>query len=201
VPPTVRTPAQIVRFVDDLAAAVVPGCCNIYADGCDDSQFDGPQDGPARRRENLCRYLTAHWDAPIVLVGEAPGYKGARVCGVPLTSAFILDGYGEREGTATMVHEALRDFDLARHVLLWNAVPWHPHKPGEPRTNRRPGESEIAAGRPFLERVTKDRLVVPVGDVAAKTVGAAGIRHPQNGGKSEFRAGLEMLRRQLTMVP
>src|SRR5262245_61904821 len=90
------------------------------------------------RRERLLEYLEARADAPLLLVGEAAGYRGARVSGIPFTSERQLSGTGPAEGTATIVHRVLDELGLEKSVLLWNVVPTHPHRPGEPRSNRRP---------------------------------------------------------------
>ena len=87
----------------------------------------------------------------------------------------------------------LDELGLEEHVLLWNVVPTHPHRPGEPSSNRRPRADEIEASRPFLELLAAGRRVVPVGRIAEAALGMAGIRHPSHGGAQEFRAGLAAL--------
>ena len=129
----------------------------------------------------------------LLLVGEAAGYRGARVSGVPFTSERQLTGAGPAEATATIVHRVLAELGIEDDVLLWNVVPTHPHRPGEPDSNRRPRVDEIEASRSFLERLAAGRQVVPVGRVAEGVIGTAGIRHPSHGGASEFRAGLAAL--------
>jgi uracil-DNA glycosylase len=142
----------------------------------------------------LCRrladYLERRAGAGLLLVGEAAGYRGARVSGIPFTSERQLTGSGPAEATATIVHGVLAELGLEEHVLLWNVVPTHPHRPGEPRSNRRPRAAEIEASRPFLEALAVGRLVVPVGRVAEAELGTAGIRHPSHGGARAFRDGL-----------
>ena len=81
--------------------------------------------------------------ASILLVGEAAGYRGARVSGVPFTSERQLAGVGPAEASATIVHRALDELDLEEHVLLWNVVPTHP---GTIDSNRTPSRSEVEAG-------------------------------------------------------
>ena len=78
------------------------------------------------RRERLRAYLAARRDAPILLVGEAAGYRGARVSGIPFTSERQLTGTGPAEASATVVHDALADLGATDEVLLWNVVPTHP---------------------------------------------------------------------------
>jgi Uracil DNA glycosylase superfamily len=144
-------------------------------------------------RNRLSDYLARRLGAQLLLVGEAAGYRGARVSGLPFTSERQLTGTGPAEATATIVHRVLAELGVEDDVLLWNVVPTHPHRPGEPDSNRRPRADEIEASRPFLEQLAAGRRVVPVGRVAEVAIGMAGLRHPSHGGASEFRAGLAAL--------
>jgi len=144
-------------------------------------------------RTRLAGYLEARADAPVLLVGEAAGYRGARVSGLPFTSERQLTGTGPAEASATIVHRVLAELGLEENVLLWNVVPTHPHHLGQPASNRRPSAAEIAASRPFLDELASGRRVVPVGRLAESALGLAGIRHPSHGGAAEFRAGLRQL--------
>jgi uracil-DNA glycosylase len=141
----------------------------------------------------LANYLVRRADAELLLVGEAAGYRGARLSGIPFTSERQLTGRGPAEASATIVHRVLEELGLEEHVLLWNVVPTHPHLPGEPSSNRRPRADEIEASRPFLEQLAAGRHLVPVGRIAEAALGKAGIRHPSHGGAQEFRAGLAAL--------
>jgi uracil-DNA glycosylase len=138
-------------------------------------------------RERLGSYLASRRGAAILLVGEAAGYRGARVSGIPFTSERQLTGWGPAEASATIVHRALHELGLEEDVLLWNVVPTHP---GTPTSNRRPSRAEIAAGLPFLERLARGRRVIAVGRIAAEATGAPYVRHPSRGGARRFRAGL-----------
>ena len=141
----------------------------------------------------LDEYLVHAFDVRIILVGEAAGYRGARVSGLPFTSERQLTGAGPAEATATIVHRVLAELRIEQDVLLWNVVPTHPHRRGEPASNRRPSAKEIAAARPFLDELAVGRQVVPVGRVAEAVLGIEGIRHPSHGGAAAFRAGLARL--------
>jgi uracil-DNA glycosylase len=139
------------------------------------------------RRERLREYLDAHRSAPVILVGEAAGYRGARVSGVPFTSERQLTGTGPAEASATIVHRVLAQLGVEDDVLLWNVVPTHP---GTRTSNRRPTNAEIRAARPFLDELTRGRRVVAVGRLAAAVLEAPYVRHPSHGGAAAFAAGL-----------
>lgn len=143
------------------------------------------------RRQRLIAYLDTHLDAPVLLVGEAPGYRGARVSGIPFTSEQQLTRSGPAEATATVVHRVLVELGLEESVLLWNVVPTHP---GTATTNRAPTREEIAAGLPFARALAAGRRVVAVGRLAHAALGGPRVRHPSHGGAREFRAGLIELR-------
>lgn len=123
-------------------------------------------------------------------MGEAAGYRGARVSGVPFTSERQLSGSGPAEATATIVHRTLAELGLEEDVLLWNVVPTHPHHPGEPESNRRPTKLEVREAMCFLERLVAGRRTIAVGRLAHTVLGGAYVRHPSHGGSAEFRAGL-----------
>jgi uracil-DNA glycosylase len=139
------------------------------------------------RRERLYDYLQLHADASVVLVGEAAGYRGARVSGIPFTSERQLTGAGPAEATATIVHRVLRELGIEDDVLLWNVVPTHP---GTATSNRAPTRAEIRTARWFLDELARGRRTVAVGRVAAAALGAPYVRHPSHGGAAAFAAGL-----------
>jgi uracil-DNA glycosylase len=138
-------------------------------------------------RERLEGYLEDRRDAPLVLVGEAAGYRGARISGIAFTSERQLTGRGPTEATATIVHRVLVELGLEDSVLLWNVVPTHP---GTASTNRRPTRAEIDAALPFLRQLMRGRRAVAVGRVAHAVLGGQYIRHPSHGGAQAFRAGV-----------
>lgn len=164
-------------FVDELSEARIGATFNQYT-------------GSELRRRRLAEYLGSREEAPLVVVGEAAGYRGARVSGIPFTSERQLSGSGPAEATATIVHGALAELELEEEVLLWNVVPTHPHSPDEPESNRRPTTDEVREAMHFLEQVTARRQTIPIGRLAHSVLGGRYVRHPSHGGSAEFRAGL-----------
>jgi uracil-DNA glycosylase len=162
-------------FVDRLARATIGATHNQYADS-------------GLRRARLRAHLADPARAATVLVGEAAGYRGARVSGIAFTSERQLTGSGPAEATATIVQRVLIELGLEDEVLLWNVVPTHP---GTPRSNRCPTSEEVRAARPFLEELVCGRRVVAVGRLAAEALDAPYVRHPSHGGARAFAAGLQ----------
>lgn len=162
-------------LVDRLARATIGCTFNQYSES-------------ALLRDRLEAYLDARADAPVVLVGEAAGYRGARVSGIPFTSERQVSGAGPTEATATIVHRVLAALGVEEDVLLWNVVPTHPGTAG---SNRRPTRAEVEAAAPFLAEVTRGRTAIAVGRLAEAALDAPYIRHPSHGGASAFEEGLE----------
>jgi uracil-DNA glycosylase len=139
------------------------------------------------RRERLEAYLDSRCGALLLLVGEAAGYRGARISGLPFTSERQLTGTGPAEATATIVHRVLADLGIEEAVLLWNVVPTHP---GTATTNRRPSRAEVEAALPFLKELARGRRTIAVGRLAHSALGDPYVRHPSHGGSEAFRLGL-----------
>ena len=125
------------------------------------------------RQANLTHYLEqmAKRRPMVLLVGEAPGYRGCGLTGVPFTSeqilvngpevlfgpssAFQISGDASRptgEASATIVWEVLRQYP-DRLPLIWNACPFHPHKPDNQQSNRPPVQAELELGIGILSRL------------------------------------------------
>jgi hypothetical protein len=162
------------ELVDRLAAAEIGETFNQYADS-------------AFRHGRLRSYLDSHAGAKVVLIGEAAGYRGARVSGIPFTSERQLTGSGPAEATATIVHRVLARLGVEDEVLLWNLVPTHP---GTQSSNRRPTRAEVEASAPFLGELTRGRVAIAVGRLAAAALDAPYVRHPSHGGAVAFEEGL-----------
>jgi hypothetical protein len=172
-PPRPRRGRLPTTLVERLAATRIGDTFNQYRD--------------PRRAERLTRYLERGEAAPLLLVGEAAGYRGARISGIPFTSERQLTGTGPSEATATILHRVLADLGLFDEVLLWNVVPTHP---GTDNSNRAPTRAEIEAGVPFVRELARGRRVFAVGRIAEAALGAPFVRHPSRGGAAAFRETL-----------
>jgi hypothetical protein len=171
------TVERLEHLIDHLATARIGATYNQYARS-------------ELRCSRLSAYLESHACAETILVGEAAGYRGARISGIPFTSERQLTGTGPAEATATIVHRVLSELGLEETVLLWNVVPTHP---GTACSNRPPTRAEIAAAAPFLDELTGGRRVIPVGRIAGAVFGAPHLRHPSHGGATLFAEGLRRM--------
>jgi uracil-DNA glycosylase len=183
--------------------------------------FDHSERDNTIRRRNLELYLNqlAERRPATLLLGEAPSYRGMRVTGVPFTNTTILrrgiphfgllgtaNGYEvpdaprvAAEPTATVMWNALVELDFL--PVLWSAYPLHPHRPGNPLSNRRPSAREAtewAWSWQELMDVFSIRSVVAVGNVAHDILVKSGlsvprVRHPAQGGRDKFTLGLREL--------
>ena len=115
-------------------------------------------------RKNLREYLEKHKNSQILFVGEAPGYKGCAKTGVPFTS-------DSGEISSKVLRGAIEKYSSNTDILMWNAFPFHPHKKGERKSNRKPSKAEVqSAGwmimNYFLEVFPNIKCVASVGNVA-----------------------------------
>jgi hypothetical protein len=192
----------------------VTGLFNPWRDCC---PHDAAGNGPAEKLDRLALHLDC---APeFILAGEAPGYAGCRYSGIAFTSERLLgEGAIPRipvlsgrlstrrlpfsEPSATIVWKTLYRLGIAERTILWNALQLHPHRPDNLWSNRTPTPSEILLGEPALriliEAYPKARIIA----VGKKSEGllqgmgiptAGSVRHPANGGATEFAAGLARL--------
>lgn len=204
---------QLVSYVERLAhAETAADACNQFAHGNPYNDI---------RRANLLRYFRqmAALSPQLMLVMEAPGYRGSRLTGVPVTSRRILlkgipelglygveRGYqdvpepgferinGEQSATAVWPTLASK----GKVALVWNSYPFHPHRAGLMLTNRAPRRPETEIGSVFLKdliNIFMPKKIVAVGNVADDTLSRLQIdhikiRHPAQGGKNDFVRGL-----------
>ncbi len=180
------------------------------------------EDAVEIRRANLRAYLAAYGRAPeLFLLAEAPGPWGCRFSGVPITAeAQLLDSTfplaGKRSSLAAEPHTEYSAAIFWRllassfpHFLVWNAVPLHPHRPGEPLTIRTPRTSEIREFESLvgtLVAILEPRRTVAVGRKAEQTlarldVPCTYVRHPSQGGAKRFAEGVHAALRDIGIEP
>ena len=172
------------------------------------------------QRKNLRVYLETLLRWPYsgdLLVGEAPGYAGCALTGIPFTSEALIRNSGhpflrelrphiriagtQSEQTATIVWNYLSE----RPALpaFWNIFPFHPHEPGQLRGNRAPTVEEREFGHEFVGGVVgvlAPKRILAIGKTAHNTLSrfkhpllAGYIRHPANGGTAGFITGMKSL--------
>lgn len=196
------------QFLKALQEGDLPLVFNPWRDSC---AFDAAVNPVADR---LAR-LQSHFACPnplLILVGEAPGYQGARYSGIPFTSErLLLQGaiprlppLGHRlslrqlpfsEPSASIVWRTLYALDIAERTILWNAFPWHPMGAGGIHSNRTPSREELMHGQPVLLELLRLFPQVPLVAVGRQagalirelnTPPAAEVRHPARGGATLF---------------
>jgi len=164
------------------------------------------------RKQNLRNYLGSFSQRPsILVVGEAPGPRGCRFSGVPFTSEAQLCAQGYlpfaghqssarespyAENSATIFWKVLAPYHPK--FLVWNCVPFHPHKQGEILSIRSPTKKEVIFYSGILSELKK--LVKPIHILAVGRKAELGLRqigvrpiylkHPSHGGAREFRTRL-----------
>lgn len=202
---------RFIAFINEFSKVKLSGnACNHYS-------YDNSVN--TIRRKNLLLYFQQmeKLNSRILMVGEAPGYRGCRLTGVPFTSEFILlnglekfelfgqsRGYMKtneykdicKESTATIIWNTLERIKYL--PLLWNAFPFHPFKRGCLRSNRSPINDELKIGESYLRELIhlfNINAVIAIGNRAELILTNMGIvckkvRHPANGGKIEFTSGI-----------
>ncbi|MEJ2750218.1 MAG: hypothetical protein P8183_20270 [Anaerolineae bacterium] len=131
----------ITDFVDLLAnTAVPPHTYNPYS-------LERPEN--ATRRHNLDHYLRQmqQRQPTILLVGEAPGYRGCRLTGIPFVSPAILQA-----GTSSGLFGVGNGWQLSREwpeiqreasaTIVSNSCSYSPSKPLSPWATKRPRRSQ-----------------------------------------------------------
>lgn len=161
-------------------------------------------------------YLLCH-HPDVLIVGEAPGYRGCRLTGIPFTSGTVIQrarhvmfrelgsalklDHVVSESTATALWNTLGE---NRPVpILWNAFPFHPHQRARRESNRRPHAAELAEGQPYLKLLYdlfQPRRLCGLGRVGQRALHAAfpdvkmmAIRHPAHGGQQAYLKGMARL--------
>lgn len=152
------------------------------------------------------RILLGHQRRRGILPGHVlPGLEPERTSGSrnPCLNKTVRER-GFIEPTATTVWSTLLDLGIRPlDFVLWNAVPWHPHRPNKLRSNRRPTRTEQSASKRHLERflaLYPGARRIAVGKVSQDLLSdyddVYPVRHPSYRGAPEFRTGMAELMRE-----
>ena len=162
-------------------------------------------------RYNLKNYMYHLLDdgVDIMLIGEAPGYRGCALTGIPFTDEVQLKsslnnyalGTWQRldetgntsERSASAMWSALRKYHIT--PLMWNAFPFHPYQAGNISSNRTPTQAELKDGLTYIQELISifdidSTRIFAIGQKAKSMIGLKDdshcIRHPANDFKKEF---------------
>lgn len=201
---------SIDKFIDELSKEdSSPTLTNIY--GLKNKQGE-------ICRHNLSVYLhkVLTQNSKLMLIGEAPGFLGCRLSGIPFTCEYnltdkqildIIKGekdyniYSEEnprlELSASIVWTQIKNWFYKYNSipLLWNICPFHPHKVGNVMCNRTPTKKEIEKGIKYFQiliDIFKIEQVWCIGRKSQKALYSSGreypyLRHPAHGGSKEFQ--------------
>lgn len=177
--------------------------------------YDTATEAGRLRRANLTRYLQVMVDlgTDLIMVGEAPGWRGMSVTGIPfmsvrelderpglLTRAAGGDGFAvparpvaRWEASSAVVSKVLRTWRGALPIA-WPVYPHHPFRGLDPATNRTPRSTEVKAGLPVVTELITVLGITDVvafgrkaeGALARVGVRATAVRHPAQGGAAIF---------------
>lgn len=218
-------PIQLIKMLSEYQSENV---FNPYRDVC---PLHDHKDSPAIRRTNLLAFMSAveREGCDSIWFGRDLGYRGGRRTGLALTDEARLPAlsraYGcqdVRKATATAAVSERTATEIWRMLegiesrpFLWNAFPFHPHKPNEPMTNRCFTARELNATREMLHAILgwlKPKNVIALGNDAVRVLATLGVdaqyvRHPSYGGQADFMRGITQIfgishpiERQLSLV-
>ena len=210
------------RFVDDLSRVELSSrACNQFAR----TGAEADRNAIRRRNLRLYLDELDAVGPRLLLVGEAVSHRGGRLTGIAFVSESVMlagvelangarvlgedRGYRKAdlstprstEASATMVWGTIRNIDPL--PILWNAFPFHPFVAGNPFSNRIPTPDELRIGERFVRRLIDlfgIERIAAIGNQASLTLTRLGfehdkVRHPSQGGKTKFVAGMEAISR------
>ncbi|SFV61367.1 hypothetical protein MNB_SV-3-1071 [hydrothermal vent metagenome] len=160
-------------------------------------------------------YLYSTNQKDVLLIGEAPGYAGCRITGIPFTSGELFrnseleifkklnqDIFLEKiegEKTASIVWNYLEN--KSKLPVFWNSFPFHPFNTNNEKSNRTPTNEEIEEGKIYIQELVeifKPKIIASIGRKGEKVLKniypnnhIIYIRHPSYGGKSDFIRGMD----------
>lgn len=199
-------------WIKQLLSFRAENCFNPWTDS---SMDDARTNGPEARVGRLLAHLSSE-SVKFCLLGEAPGYQGCRITGIPFTSeALVVAGSIPRvpapngglsrrtpawaEPSARVMWKALHQFGIAESTVMWNAFPIQAFEGTDSLSNRTPSGSEFDSGMEVLKGfldLFPDVCVLCVSDQAGWSLKRLDreytrVRHPSYGGATHFERGVE----------
>lgn len=199
---------QPAEFMMALSQMHFEHAFNPYSKRCEVHDLEN---APALRAEALRAVLdhATSTDVNSLWIGRDLGYRGGRRTGLALTDDIHAFAHAMRwnakieratkgqpvaERTAAVIWSVLEL--IKAPVFLWNVFPLHPHRPGDPFSNRAHNPTERRAGEELLSELISllnpGRLVALGNDAARTAIAMAGkrevvtVRHPSHGGQNLF---------------
>lgn len=165
---------------------------------------------PESRCNNLLQYLTSFQSIPSTLIlAEAPGPWGCRYTGIPITSeehlvdeTFPIDAVPCTTGPVTPEYSARIFWRVLQpyynEFVVWNAVPFHPHRADNIDSIRTPRASELTEFASLTKRILEyyePHTVLALGRRPEKQLKQLGVeatyvRHPSQGGATLFEQSM-----------
>ncbi|HXK52836.1 uracil-DNA glycosylase [Candidatus Nomurabacteria bacterium] len=207
---------KVQKFLSKLSTTNTPeNLFNPFNEVC---EIHDLPNAPQIRLENVKTLLNKHLElgTKTVWLFEAPSYLGARRSGAPFVNEGMFEEVQSILGieksfqkatktesatamTSKMAWKVANEFGLK--PLIWESLMFHPHKKGEPMTNRKPSKQEMMEYKHFLTDLLdmiKPERMIAVGRVAEQglalmDIKAEYVRHPAQGGYREFRKKMREL--------
>jgi hypothetical protein len=165
---------------------------------------------------NLTVYLEYMVKNPpkYLFVGKAAGHLGCALTGIPFTDEYRLTPAGKNgclpllstgynivsdeqhmENSATLIWDVFSN--LSFYPILWNIVPFHPHKANDKNSNRTPTLLEIRTYSRFVDdiltlfpTINREKGIFAIGRKSEYRMiemgkNASYVRHPSHGGSSK----------------
>lgn len=175
---------------------------------------------------NLFVYLAYMVEAKpeVLLVGEAPGYKGCALTGIPFTDEYRLTANGnvgckpllapgytiDPQNTESPHKEISAGVMWSAFIansffpMLWNIFPFHPHESGTPSSNRTPTQQErekyahiVSDLQTLLSSISR---VYAVGKTAHHVLVSQGICGANDYIRHPANGGATMCREQVDVI-
>lgn len=174
------------------------------------SEVDNIYKNKSIQLENITKYINFYAEKKpnYLLVGEAPGYKGCGITGIPFvdemtikTNKFLIDEIqlsakgNQEESSSKIIWQKFNKEIVEKKIMFWNIFPFHPHKEGSKESNRTPNSKELLEGKVYFDELLrllelKKENVYCIGMSSFLTifneVPTNYLRHPSFGGKNLF---------------